>query len=202
MARSPWIWQGQDARLLCTGSLLDSNGNPISTGGGDVTIQTDAGTYPVGTTLIFAGGTHFTFTGNSGTDTTTLTSDATNANTVSTIVARDSSGNFSAGSITASLLGIAYKTSQSISGTAIDWSTGDIFYKTISTNTTFTFSNAVDGMKITVIITAGSGNTVTWPTVKWQNGSPPTQTSSGTDVYSFIKYNSTLIVGSYIPAVS
>jgi hypothetical protein len=37
----------------------------------------------------------------------TITSDATNANTVSTIVARDSSGNFSAGTITANLTGTA-----------------------------------------------------------------------------------------------
>ena len=50
----------------------------------------------------------------------TITSNATNLNTVSTIVARDSSGNFSAGTITASLTG-------AVSGnatTATTWATG------------------------------------------------------------------------------
>jgi hypothetical protein len=47
-----------------------------------------------------------TFTANqSSAATFTVTSNATNANTVSTIVARDGSGNFSAGTITASLTG-------------------------------------------------------------------------------------------------
>jgi hypothetical protein len=49
-----------------------------------------------------------TFTANqAGNATFTVTSNATNANTASTIVARDGSGNFSAGTITASLTGNA-----------------------------------------------------------------------------------------------
>jgi hypothetical protein len=49
-----------------------------------------------------------TFTANqAGSSTFTVTSNATNANTASTIVARDGSGNFSAGTITASLTGNA-----------------------------------------------------------------------------------------------
>jgi hypothetical protein len=49
-----------------------------------------------------------TFTADqSGNTTFTVASNATNANTVSTIVARDSSGNFSAGTITANLTGNA-----------------------------------------------------------------------------------------------
>jgi len=49
-----------------------------------------------------------TFTANqSGNSTFTVTSNATNANTASAIVARDASGNFSAGTITASLTGNA-----------------------------------------------------------------------------------------------
>ena len=51
------------------------------------------------------------FTANqSGASSFTVTSNATNANTVSTIVARDASGNFSAGTITASLTGTATST--------------------------------------------------------------------------------------------
>ena len=42
---------------------------------------------------------------NSGAATFTVTSNATNANTVSTVVARDASGNFSAGTVTAALTG-------------------------------------------------------------------------------------------------
>lgn len=54
-------------------------------------------------------GTHLTSGGPSynGSTGVTITSDATNANTASTIVARDGSGNFSAGTITASLTGHA-----------------------------------------------------------------------------------------------
>jgi hypothetical protein len=49
-----------------------------------------------------------TFTANqAGSSTFTVTSNATSANTVSAIVARDASGNFSAGTITASLTGNA-----------------------------------------------------------------------------------------------
>jgi len=49
-----------------------------------------------------------TFTANqSGSSTFTVTSNATNVNTPSTIVARDASGNFSAGTITANLTGTA-----------------------------------------------------------------------------------------------
>jgi hypothetical protein len=49
-----------------------------------------------------------TFTANqSGASTFTVTSNATNANTASTIVARDASGNFTAGTITATLSGNA-----------------------------------------------------------------------------------------------
>jgi hypothetical protein len=59
-----------------------------------------------------------TFTADqSGTSTFTVTSNATNANTASTIVARDASGNFSAGTITASLSGNA-TTSSSTTGNA------------------------------------------------------------------------------------
>jgi hypothetical protein len=56
-------------------------------------------------TLTF--GTHLAAGGSSynGSAGVTITSDATNANTASTIVARDSSGNFSAGTITAALTG-------------------------------------------------------------------------------------------------
>jgi hypothetical protein len=175
-------------------------------GGNAFTIfQTDAGTYPSPEsstdTLSILGGTHVTTTGSSGADSITISTDATNANTVSTIVARDSNGDFAARIITAALIGIVYKATNTISALAIDWSLSNVHTKSIgATNTTFTFSNTQDGQCITVIITSTTG-TVTWPTVKWQNGSAPTQTANSTDVYTFVKAGSTFY-GSYIPAVS
>ena len=62
-----------------------------------------------------------TFNGGSAT-TFTVTSNATSANTVSTIVARDASGNFSAGTITAALSGNA-TTATNLSTTNANWST-------------------------------------------------------------------------------
>ena len=59
-----------------------------------------------------------TFTANQSTSSTfTVTSNATSANTVSTIVARDASGNFSAGTITATLSGNASTATSATSAT-------------------------------------------------------------------------------------
>jgi hypothetical protein len=66
-------------------------------------------------TLTF--GTFLTGTSYNGSGAVTLATNATNANTGSTIVARDASGNFSAGTITAALSGNA-TTSSSTSGNA------------------------------------------------------------------------------------
>jgi hypothetical protein len=52
-------------------------------------------------------GTHITGTSYNGSAGVTIATDATNANTLSTIVARDGSGNFSAGTISAALTGHA-----------------------------------------------------------------------------------------------
>ena len=48
----------------------------------------------------------------------------------------------------------------------IDWSTADVFYKDVSTNETFTFSNITDGNTIIVVInnTAVGTVTITFPT--------------------------------------
>lgn len=75
-----------------------------------------------------------------------------------------------------------------ISSTEIDWATGNVFTKTIAAPTTFTFANLPStgvAQFITVRITAGVSDTITWPTVLWHNGSAPVQTSDGTDVYVF-----------------
>ena len=64
-------------------------------------------------TVKLTNGGHITATYASGTA-VTLGSDATDANTASTIVARDASGNFSAGTITATLSGTATQVSNSL----------------------------------------------------------------------------------------
>jgi hypothetical protein len=90
-------------------------------GGSNITITKAAGQWTIaasqptvnnGTLTLAVAGTGLsgsaTFTANqSGNSTFTVTSNATSANTASTIVARDASGNFSAGTITAALTGTA-----------------------------------------------------------------------------------------------
>lgn len=90
--------------------------------------------------------------------------------------------------------------SQAISASAIDWATGNMFTKTLSANTTFTFSNAKDGQTIVVRITNTASNyTVTYPVgVLWSGGTPPTQTTGAkSDVITFI-YDGTNYFGSSV----
>lgn len=79
---------------------------------GTMALTSDLPTVNNGTLTMAVSGTGLsgsaTFTANqAGASTFTVTSNATNANTASTIVARDASGNFSAGTITAALSGNA-----------------------------------------------------------------------------------------------
>lgn len=88
-----------------------------------------------------------------------------------------------------------------ISAVDIDWSAGPIFTKTLSANTTFTFSNVTAPKTIVVRVTNTASNyTVTWPgTAKWGNGgTPPTQTiGAKADVYTFV-YDGTTIFSSVV----
>jgi hypothetical protein len=88
------------------GRVTSASNNSITVGAGDLTVNTS------GTGLSGSG----TFNANSASNQTiTITSNATSANTGSTIVARDASGNFTAGTITAQLTGNA--------STATKWAT-------------------------------------------------------------------------------
>ncbi len=90
---------------------------------------------------------------------------------------------------------------QAISALAVDWSLSGVYTKTLAAGgNTFTFSNATDGQTIIVILT-GAASTVSWPSVKWSGGVAPTQTASGTDVYTFVKAGST-IYGSVVQAMA
>jgi hypothetical protein len=72
------------------------------------------------------------------------------------------------------------------------------FSYVLSANTTFTFSNMVNGQTIVMDVTQASNNsgltstfTAGTTTIKWQGGNTPTQTATSgkTDVYTFIQSN-------------
>jgi hypothetical protein len=70
----------------------------------------------------------------------------------------------------------------------IDCSTGNYFTKTISANSTFTFSNppASRAYAFTLELTHTSG-TVTWPTsVQWSGGTAPSLTNAKTSLFVFV----------------
>lgn len=86
----------------------------------------------------------------------------------------------------------------------VDLTISDHWTYTLSTNTTFTFSNATNGKTWTMAITQASSvgaYTVTFAggTIKWQNAVTPvmTPTINKTDIYSFVQMNG-IIYGSYI----
>ena len=94
-------------------------------------------------------------------------------------------------------------TTSAISSTDIDWSTlyasGGLYTKTLSANTTFTFSNRTAGQTIVVRLTNTASNyTVTWPTVAWCNddAAPTMTTGAKMDIYTFI-YDGTDVFGCY-----
>jgi hypothetical protein len=96
------------------------------------------------------------FTANqAGASSFTVTSNATNANTASTIVARDASGNFTAGTITAALSGNASGLSSTLAVTS--GGTGQTTY----TNGQLLIGNTTGSTLTKATLTAGTGITVT-----------------------------------------
>lgn len=90
--------------------------------------------------------------------------------------------------------------SSSITASNIDWSLSNGFYKTLSANTVFTFTNDQDCKTIVVAITNTAGNfTATWPVaIRWRFGIEPVLTTGvKTDVFTFVKINS-IIWGSAV----
>jgi len=86
-----------------------------------------------------------------------------------------------------------------IAASVINWNFSHQ-YKTLSANTTFTFSNAADAKTIIIAVTNTVGNfTVTWPAgVLWTGGIEPTQTiGAKTDIYTLVQING-IIYGSYV----
>ena len=99
-------------------------------------------------------GTHLTGTSYNGSAGVTIATDATNVNTASTIVARDGSGNFSAGTITANLTGTASTATNLAAATSILAGTLSItpatVNKTGSSTQTFTLSGLTTSHKIII----------------------------------------------------
>ena len=84
-------------------------------------------------------------------------------------LATDVHGSLTTDSLTTSdavFTGAIKEQQYSLTGTAIDPANGTIQYKTLASNTTFTESLA-DGNSVTLMITADSAYTVTWPTITW-----------------------------------
>ena len=139
---------------------------------GNATTATTAANVNNGTLTLNVSGTGLsgsqTFTANqSSAATFTVTSNATNANTASTIVARDGSGNFSAGTITATLSGNASTatsatsattatTATNQSGGTLNATTGNVTPNTTGVSTGF---NVVNG-DITTYRTGGTTGVV------------------------------------------
>lgn len=106
-----------------------------------------------------------------GTASPTFTGDATFANVVETVY--------------------------NLSGTAIDASNGNIQYKTIGANTTFTDSLNT-GESIILRLASASSYTITWPTITWiKVGGTAAPTLTASDVLVFWKEGSTLY-GAYV----
>lgn len=79
-----------------------------------------------------------------------------------------------------------------VSASSIDLSLGTVFTKTISAATTFTFTSVPSGAASTfnLILTNGGSKIITWPSnVKWTDGTPPSLSTSGIDVLTFLTPN-------------
>ena len=90
-------------------------------------------------------------------------------------------------SVSHSMLGASFKTIVALSGTSVDWSAGQVFTKTLSGDTTLTFTGVSTGMQINLVI---DGNyTLTLPTsVKELNGAS-TYDGSGEHLISIVSTN-------------
>jgi hypothetical protein len=86
----------------------------------------------------------------------------------------------------------------------IDWSLGYIFRKSISANSTFTFSNMEDGKVITVMIknTSGAAVTIAFPSGIWRDPAMVLSIPAGQkNVYTFIRDNAET-TASFIPGMT
>ena len=154
-----WITSLDDGKVLP--SMTGNTGKYLTTNGTDsswdtVTIPTvNDGTLTLATSGTGLSGSA-SFTANqAGAGSFTVASNATDANTASTIVARDASGNFTAGTITAALSGNASGLSSTLAVTS--GGTGQTTY----TNGQLLIGNTTGSTLTKATLTAGTGITVT-----------------------------------------
>jgi trimeric autotransporter adhesin len=154
-----WITSLDDGKVLP--SMTGNTGKYLTTDGTDSSWDTiTLPTVNDGTLTLATSGTGLSgsasFTANqAGASSFTVTSNATNANTASTIVARDASGNFTAGTITAALSGNASGLSSTLAVTS--GGTGQTTY----TNGQLLIGNTTGSTLTKAALTAGTGITVT-----------------------------------------
>lgn len=92
---------------------------------------------------------------------------------------------------------------QAIASTAIDWSLAEYQTKSISANTTFTFSGitAAKGQALLLLLTISSSAVPTWPAaVKWDGGSNPSASlGNGTHLLGFVTHDGgTTVIGKLV----
>lgn len=139
---------GSNGQVLTTDGSGTLSWTTVSGGGGTTTNALTAGSYLTGGT--FNGSTAVTFA-----------VDATSTNTASKVVARDGSGNFAAGTITAALSGnastaTALQTARTINGTSFDGTANITVTADANTLTGTTLASGVTASSLTSVGTLSS----------------------------------------------
>ncbi len=144
-------------------------------------------------------------TGNASTS-TALAANPTDCGVGTKAISINASGDLtcSAVSLTADVSGVLpaanlpAPTTSALAALDIDWATlknvDGLYTKTLSANSTLTFSNVVAGQTVVIAITNTASNyTLAWPAAaKWSGGTAPTQTiGAKTDVYTCKSYDGT-----------
>lgn len=167
---------GMTGDVVWTSAAFDGSGNVTGT----ATIQPDSVALGTDTTGNYVAAGAVSGVGLSGSAsaegaTFTVTSNATNANTASTIVARDASGNFSAGTITANLTGNASGSSGSCTGnaaTASQWQTTRTI--TLSGDVTSSATNIDGSGNVSIATTLAASGTPSGTKMLFQQTAAPT----------------------------
>lgn len=167
---------GMTGDVVWTSASFDGTGNVTGT----ATIQPDSVALGTDTTGNYVAAGAVSGVGLSGSAsaegaTFTVTSNATNANTASTIVARDASGNFSAGTITANLTGNASGSSGSCTGnaaTASQWQTTRTI--TLSGDVTSSATNIDGSGNVSIATTLAASGTPSGTKMLFQQTAAPT----------------------------
>ena len=193
------------ATALATGRTIALSGDVTATGvsfdgSANITLTTamandsvDLGTHTTGDYVASVGvsGTGLSASGSGEGAAVTVTSNATDANTASAIVARDASGNFSAGTITAALTGnvtgdLTGNVTGNVSGDLTGNVTGDLTGNVTGDLTgnvtgnvsgsagtvTSISSHSVGDLNDVTITSVASGNALNWNGSAWVNYDP------------------------------